>query len=64
MLKSGDHPFIEHESVIAIRNDTAKQREPISRELLTRVQAGLLDSDFTPNGVRQYFREVMENSRE
>src|SRR5258708_2588959 len=46
VLKSGDHPFIEHESVIAysysrirsvddisaaIRNDTAKQREPISR---------------------------------
>src|ERR1700676_42671 len=52
VLKPGDHPFIEHESVIAytysrirpvddieaaMRNGTAKKRQPISRELLARI---------------------------
>jgi len=74
VLRPGDHPFIAHDSVIAysysrvrpvddietaLLNGTAKKREPVSEQLLKRVQAGLLDSDFTPNGVRHFFREVM-----
>lgn len=74
VLRPGDHPFIAQESVIAysysrirtvddietaLLNGTAKKREAVSEELLKRVQAGLLDSDFTPNGVRYFFREVM-----
>jgi len=73
LLKPGEHPFIVHDSVVAysyarIRavddietaflNGTAKRREPVSPELLARVKAGLLDSDFTPNGVRHYFQSV------
>lgn len=74
VLQVGDHPFIRHESVIAfayaeitsvagieraIAAGTARTREPASVALLKRVQAGLLDSDFTPNGVRQFGREIL-----
>jgi len=66
---------ITHESVIsysyskirfvsdietAVKNGFAKKREPVSSELLKRVQNGLIDSDFTPNGVRHFYKEVME----
>jgi hypothetical protein len=75
VLRKGDHPFIEHESVIAysysrirvvddiedaITNGAAKQREPVSNDILKRVQAGLIDSDFVPNGVRHYYKSVMK----
>lgn len=75
VLKPGDHPFIVRESVIAysysrirtvedieiaLLNGTAKQREPVSEALLKRVQSGLIDSEFTPNGVRHFYKEVME----
>ncbi len=71
-LKDGDHPFIRHDSVVAyaysrirtvedieaaITAGTAKRREPMSKEIVDRIRAGLLDSDFTPNGVRRYFKE-------
>jgi hypothetical protein len=74
VLNKGDHPFIRHESVIAYRhsvirtvgdieeslkNGLAKARDPVSAELLKRIQNGLLESDFTPNGVRAYYRSVM-----
>lgn len=74
VLSVGDHPFIKHESVIAYRWSTiravddiesafltnaAKRREPISEALLKRLQAGLLDSEFTPNGVLHYYKSVM-----
>ena len=75
VLKPGDHPFIKNESVIAysftrirtvaeieaaIQQKSAKKREPISQSLLKRVQDGLIDSDFTPNGERRYFKSVMD----
>jgi hypothetical protein len=74
VLYKGDHPFIQHESVIAyrfsqirlvediqelLRSGAAKPRDPVSLELLQRIRTGLLDSDFTPNGVRAYYRLVM-----
>jgi mRNA-degrading endonuclease toxin of MazEF toxin-antitoxin module len=76
VLQAGDHPFLRHESVIpyafarvrnisdiaaAIANDTARKRETASNALLKRAQAGLLESDFTPNGVKSFFKEVMNN---
>lgn len=76
ILQAGDHPFIQHESVIAysysrirmvqdiqtaIENGSAKRREPVSQALLERVRAGLIDSDFTPNGVRHFYKEVMRD---
>lgn len=74
VLNAGDHPFIKHESVIAYRwskirlvddleaalsTGAAKKREPLSAAILKKAQSCLLESDFTPNGVRQYFKDVM-----
>ena len=72
-LEVGDHPFIKHPSVIAyaysrirsvdeielaIKSGNAKMREPVTSELLRRIRAGLRDSDFTPNGVRHFYRSL------
>jgi hypothetical protein len=77
VLNRDDHPFIQHESVVAyyfskirtvsdiedlLDEGIAKKRDPISVQLLKRIQAGLLESDFTPNYVRAYFREVMKET--
>jgi len=74
VLNEGDHEFITHESVIefkwskiryvtdieaAIANGGAKTRAPIAPEILKKAQNWLVESDFTPNGVRHYFKEVM-----
>jgi hypothetical protein len=74
VLKPGEHPFIKHESAISylfskirsvadiealLANGFASRKEPLSPDVLCRVQAGVVDSDFTPNGVRAYYREVM-----
>lgn len=74
VLSGGCHPFIKHDSVIsygyskirfvsdieaAVQDGTAKKREPVSSEILKRAQSGLIDSDFTPNGVRRFFKDVM-----
>jgi hypothetical protein len=74
VLRKGDHPFISHDSVVAyaysgiravddielaIENCTATRREPVPEAILKKVRVGLRDSDFTPNGVRHYYRAVM-----
>jgi len=74
VLNQGDHPFVQHESVIAyyfskirmvsdieelLIKGIARKREPVTPDLLRRIQAGLIDSDFTPNNVRAFYREVM-----
>jgi hypothetical protein len=73
-LRSGDHPFVQHDSVVAyayaaiqqaeaieraLESGRAIRREPLAPGLLARVQAGLLDSDRTPNQVRAYCRCVL-----
>jgi hypothetical protein len=75
VLPANCHPFIKHTSVIsykyskirfvteietAIKNGTAKLRAPVSQEILRRVRAGLIDSDFTPNGVRRFYLEATQ----
>ena len=72
-LEVGDHPFIKHSSVIAyayskivsvdeiellLQSGSAKLKGPVNAPLLKRIQAGLLDSDFTPNGVRYFCRNL------
>jgi hypothetical protein len=74
VLNQGDHPFVRRESVIAyahskiraiedirelLKRGLARRREPVSFPLLKRIQAGLLESEFTPNGVLFYYRSVM-----
>lgn len=76
VLNDGDHPFIKHESVIAYRFSkireigdieaaiaakAARKREPISGDILRRVQGGLIESDFTPNDVRFYYEMTMRD---
>lgn len=73
-LHAGDHPFIVHDSVIAysysrirtveeidhaLATGAAKLREPVTPQLLARVCRGLIDSDFTPNGIRHFYKSVM-----
>ncbi len=73
-LHKGDHEFIEHDSVVsyaytqiklvddiesAIASGAAIKKEKASEALLSRLRAGLLESDRTPNGVRAYYRSVM-----
>lgn len=73
-LQPGEHPFIKHESAISygfskirivadiealLANDLARQKDPMPPDALRRIQAGLVDSDFTPNGVRAFYRFVM-----
>ena len=75
-LHSGDHPFIVHDSVIAysyarirtveeievaVGSGAARLRELISRVLLERICNGLLDSDFTPNGIRQFYKSIQRD---
>ncbi len=77
-LRPGDHPFIAHDSVIAygyarirtveeieaaIASGAAKLREPVSPELLSRACSGLVDSDFTPHGIRHFYKGVMQDMR-
>ena len=77
-LHPGDHPFIVHDSVIAysysrirtveeievaVASGTAKLREPISPKILERVCNGLLDSDFAPNGIRNFYKNTLESNR-
>jgi hypothetical protein len=74
VIKPGEHPFVKCESVVAYRyasvrhvadiekaisNGTAIKREKASAEILRRVRLGLLESDFTPIGIRHLYKEFM-----
>jgi hypothetical protein len=69
-LQVGEHPFITSESIVsyafaairsyaaieaAIKAGTARPKEKASPELVKKIIAGLIDSDFTPPGVRAYY---------
>ncbi len=75
ILQKGDHPFIAHESVIAYRysrivkvkyienavtNKDAAPRGPASDKLLKRAQSGLIESEFTPYGVIEFYKACQE----
>ena len=76
-LHSGDHPFIVHDSVIAysyarirtveeievaVASGVARFREPVSPEILERVCNGLVESDFTPNGIRHFYKSIQNDT--
>jgi hypothetical protein len=73
VLKAGEHARVTHESFIAYNFAKAQKvseiearlaklpnlvREPCTPELLKKVQAGILESEQTENGVRHLFREL------
>jgi hypothetical protein len=66
------HPFIQHSSVVsyrharirkcaaidrAIESGKARPKKRVSENLLTRMQRGVLDSDFVSNEVRAFFKD-------
>lgn len=74
-VRAGEHPFVTSESVVpyhfsairtcaaiesSVKNGTARPKEKASPELVRKMQAGLIDSDFTPPGVRAYFVGIMQ----
>jgi hypothetical protein len=74
-INPGEHPFISRESVVpyrfaairscmaieaAVKNGKARPKEKASSELVKKMQAGLIDSDFTPPGVRAYYIGVTQ----
>jgi mRNA-degrading endonuclease toxin of MazEF toxin-antitoxin module len=76
-LHPGDHPFIVHDSVIAysyarirtveeieaaVASGAARLREPVSPEVLERVCKGLVESDFTPNGIRHFYKSIQADN--
>jgi len=71
VLNIGDHPFIKRESIInysdavevdvnllekAFEMGLATGQDPCSGELLKEIQKGLLDSRFTKNKLKDYYR--------
>lgn len=73
-LAPGDHPFVKHNSAIAygfskirtvadieslFANGSAYPKEPMAPHVLSRIQAGVIDSDFVPNGVRAFYLAVL-----
>jgi hypothetical protein len=76
-LHPGDHPFIVHDSVIAysyarirtveeieiaVASGAASLREPVSPEVLERICKGLVESDFTPSGIRHFYKSLQRDN--
>lgn len=73
ILRQGDHPFIRHDSAVAcsysqvvrlpdlqlkLDQRSIKLREPMQPDIVRRIRDALIESDFTPNGVRAVLREL------
>ncbi len=73
LLKASDHPWLKHDSYIAynfakvqkaamIESRLARLprmiQQPCSDALLKRVQAGILESEQSENGVKNFYREI------
>ena len=76
-LNAGDHPRIAHPSVIAfayskvrtipqlealIASYDCKKKPPMSEEILERCRQAALESDNTPNEVREFLESISEPS--
>lgn len=74
-LYPGEHPFITRESICpyrfarirevqaieeALRNGWARSKEKATGNLVSKLTAGLRDSDFTPPGVLHFYLSVRE----
>lgn len=75
-LQKGEHPWISRESVVAYRYAAirtcaaieaavaagiARPKEPASAELIRKILAGLIDSDFTPPVVLAYYKGITQS---
>jgi hypothetical protein len=72
-LQTGEHPWINRESVVsyrfaairtcasisaAVAAGKARQKATASPLLVQKILAGLIDSDFTPPGVLAYYKAI------
>ena len=72
VLSPGDHPWVQHESVIfydhalipevrhlneAVRRRIAELHQPCTPDVLRRVQDGLLSSPRTPQRVKHFYKD-------
>lgn len=72
-LQPGEHAFITRPSVCpyrfakirsessiiaAINNGTARLKDPASEALISKLVAGLMDSDFAPPGIKAFYLGV------
>ena len=77
ILMPGDHPFVQHKSVIfyphaqitkiqdlneAVQRNSGSIRDPCTPAVLQRIQEGLLRSPFTPNKVKTFSRLSIDGS--
>ena len=77
VLSRGDHPWVQHESVIfydhalipevhhlneAVRRRIAECHQPCTPDVLRRVQDGLLSSPRTPNRVKKFSKDWLSVS--
>ena len=73
VLHKGDHPFIRHESTClyhfsrirsctaiqdAVSKGLARQKHDASPELVKKLCAGLMESEFVPRGIRAFYKEI------
>jgi hypothetical protein len=73
VLRPGEHPFVVRPTVVfyadarlvpvslledGLRRGIARNHEPLSAEILRRIQAGLQASPFTPEKIKRTFLEA------
>ncbi len=78
VLNQGEHPFVKHESAVSyifskirsiadiealLANRFAQRKEPMSPDILRRIQTGVIESDFTPNGFAPFIAESWVKTR-
>ncbi|OIR24491.1 hypothetical protein BGC33_10720 [Bathymodiolus thermophilus thioautotrophic gill symbiont] len=70
VLDKGDHPFIKHKSYIVyhrseilkatqLENITIRQLEQVADDVFRRIIQGLLQSKQTPNKVKKFYRDYI-----
>lgn len=78
ILKEGDHPFIKYKTIVEfgrarmfkkpdlinrINRELFNMGEPFSQELVSKMQRGIIDSEFTPNDIKELCEEALNNSK-
>jgi hypothetical protein len=73
VLQKGDHPFIQHESVVFyafahkenvkklcayLASGTAKQKQALSNTMLKKIQNGILKSPDTPHEIVDFCKDL------
>jgi hypothetical protein len=75
IIQTGEHPFVDRPTVVfyadarmvnvntldeGVRQKVVRQHDGLSKELLQRIQNGLLASNFTPDKIKKAFEAARE----